>query len=240
MKVWEAHRSLSFSLGDAAYADANQIDDGVRFSKELRDEYLYRGMNQIIENVIFNAYQVQLQTQKKSMADLLVERKFPKTFYYQEYEQFDEQQPTIGNYKRYEVLPLDDVYLTKVIYGGRTAAYLGNGSVIPLPVHNSIRVNALLNQRSAQTPDPFCEIQRDKFVIHDPGDRLNDAGGIDKLTGKFLITPIHPADQLPEDDITLEDLHIESLIARASLYAQGDGQEFENVLNSLGMQIGGQ
>jgi len=55
MKIWQVHKILADAIGDGSRnITASTITDGVRFSKDERDTYLYRGMVDVINKRILS------------------------------------------------------------------------------------------------------------------------------------------------------------------------------------------
>lgn len=234
MTVMELHKSLSHSIGDAIepYFDDPDwiIPDGARYSKALRDSYLYRGALSIIEKSIKMV--VQLPRQE---AGQLLRKWFPNMFKETiiSLSSFTED-TTKSRYSRYHInQDIGMAYVATVLYQDTDNSY-------PIVVQDSIRVGQLNNTKIKHEPDPFTHILSsptstliEVFNTYD----IFVAGG--EIRFIFLPYPENPADLDSDAEYIFEKMHIKQLLNIASIYARFDSQDGNDLNQFMQLEMGG-
>lgn len=213
MTVWEAHRDLSLSLGDDVGATSTFIPDGVRYTKLLRDSYLYRAM---------------LETMKQLVSPFVMAPKPTLT-------------NAISRMLPYLIVVESDViYSNGVIWNGlQSFTYNANKDVFlylnavyrigtqsyPLPIKSDLMAHqGLLNSRNVQRPDPFAVANAWASPLTIYIDREPD-----ELEVRYLAYPENPVNQMPTELLEIEERYYPMVIALATLYGKIDSQEVDSL-----------
>lgn len=219
MNLTLAHNTLASRLGDTVYATDTVIPDGVRFSKVLRDNYLYQAMISLYRDTL-----KELTGLPKVQREAILSRMFPNVT--------RETTITLGGGTQigngitahyvYE-FALNYLYLMK----SRLEADIGNGIIeeFPLPVRTIDESNKKVNSRIKQRPDSFLQWYQNNAMqiegkLYHYGQDIQGSNVL--LYGISL--PIHPTTQAPTDELDIEELYIGSVISRAVYYALQDSQ----------------
>lgn len=245
MKVWEAHRDLSNSIGDSVYCSetSDPILDGVRYSKELRDSYLYRAILEINQQ---NLGMVKGVPNKQ--ASFIIDRLYP-TFKIKagfllsgsdEYIVKLYQTATMNSWlislrKGTMNNPVDIPGILYVI-NAQIYSSLHNTSY-SVPVKYGIDSTTLINSFNAQRPNPFLVVYSHRYsLIETPSVEyfeLFDGTGIITTDSLLLITfipvPKNPAIQTANEDLYIDDTHIPKMLTLAHIYSLIDSQDIENM-----------
>ena len=233
MQVWEAHKALSEAIGDSCSITSIIIPDGVRYSKTLRDSYLYRAMlfiwNATIKSVAGKTRKEQIWLLEQLMPNQL--KKLGLTL------ATDPGDP-MALLGQYTITDSNTVPIF-VCHG----AVLNSLGLLPLPYHTSHEALTLRNARIDQDADSFIEYlnifvnNNVTFKVHSPHGEVADG---DILIVDYFPYPINPASPLvtPTDSITMEDSMLSNMLSLATLFAMTDSQELENLDRYLQFELG--
>jgi len=237
MQVMELHKILAHSIGDAIepYEDPDNagtyiIPDGARYSKTLRDSYLYRAALSIIERSV--KIVVQLPRQE---AGAYLRKWFPNMFAETiiALSTFTEDN-TKSRYSRYhKIEDIGMAYAATVLYQDATNSY-------PIVIQDSIRVGQLNNTKITHLPDPFTHVlgtpTGTMIEIFNTYDNFTVDGEIRFI---YLPYPDDPADLDPDTDYVFEKMHIKQLLNIASVYARFDSQDGNDLNQFMQIEMGG-
>lgn len=255
MKVWELHKALADAVGDNADIDSSNLYDGVRYSKEERDSYLYQALIRVFTKLVNPI----LRLPRKQMIEM-VERYFPNMVKRVQvttiYEPNDQIYKFIGNPTftsgNSGTVEMNEPAVVISLYLKQSSKLDGKRRGIPIPFKNSSEVSALINSRTSFLPDTFftySKILEDyHFEIHDYQGELEDRlsyyeSDVFELT--FLPYPINPSTQAIGDDIDIETAYVDMVIGTAIILMGRDDQEIEGIERVMPliepfMQQGGQ
>lgn len=249
MKVWEAHRDLSNSIGDSVYCDinTNPIPDGVRYSKELRDSYLYRAMLEInqqnldlVKNVpnkvasilldkLYSSLKTKVRFSLNGNTDFAITPHINPTGRLNHWDVFlDISLHTLTP----QILYILDAYITDT-----------EENIYRLPIKYGIDGSSIANGFNAQNPNPFLMIRshRDNLnpsleymQIYD-GTKLLDSNSFVNLY--YIPTPKNPIDQNANEELYVDTMHINKMLSLAHFYSLIDSQDIENIEKFLPVQL---
>lgn len=235
MKVWEAHRIIADAVGDSADIDSENLYDGVRYSKAERNSYLYQGLISYFNQLIHP-----LKRAPRKQLVSLIDRYFPnmKESYSLGITLADDYQIHITDVGA----PAQVGYFNPaIILDMYVKAYAENGvnfRGFPIPFKTSDQVAELINTRNAFKPDMFFTYAKSQlnvrglFEIHDYQEELKDLEAeFGNVVGEVTVLnyPQNPKDQLPTDDINIEEAYIDKVINKAIVFAMRDDQEVEGI-----------
>lgn len=213
MTVWEAHRDLSLSLGDDVGAASTLIPDGVRYTKLLRDSYLYRAMLETMKQLV-----MPFLNMPKPILTNAISRMFPYSI----------------------AVETDVIYSNGVIWNGLEAyTYNANRDVFiylnavyrigtqsyPLPIKSDLMAHqGLLNSRNVQRPDPFAVANAWAAPLTIYIDQQPD-----EVEVRYLAYPENPVNQMPTELLEIEERYYPMVLNYATLFGKIDSQEIDNV-----------
>jgi len=229
MLIWEAHNALALSLGDSIAIVPNVISttalpDGVRYSKSLRDSYLYRAMLEIYRQTLAGVVSVPKQLKGGILQGIFPNQVLTDTV------SAVNQTLDLRPMKFLERKPL---YVFSVEIEDTE-----NGLFYPLPVKSTYEAIALRNDRSDQKHDAFCvfrqETGSDGEMRMDYYDKASLTVDIKIM---YLGYPRNPASLTPVEALDMEESFISKVIALATLYGFSDSQDIPDFQQFLGLQL---
>jgi hypothetical protein len=220
MRIWEAHIALSRQIGDPISVTGSPpatIPDGVRYSRALRDIYLYRSALNIVQQVITQAAQL-----PDKAAHEIIARAFPNYI-------VEDNLGVINNNVT------DEYNLTRRpawVYSVHTDNYHQfQKSSLP-------RFNSYSNPYVDGRPDPMYVLvpgvapvgiapyANGRIRITYPNGFIQTSG-TNRLFCAYLPTPLNPATQAVNDVLDMEPLYYETLLQAAAQMALSDSQEVQ-------------
>lgn len=250
MKVWEAHKVLADAVGDYCDIDANNIYDGVRYSKEERNLYLYQALLRVFSKQVMPI----LALPRKQMISLL------NRFYPNMIKRTSKGILLSDNYQIYSLgFDSADGYINPAVilemhvqaYADNEISYRGT----PIPYKTTDQVAELINSRNAFKPDLFYTYTWFKesllyptIYVHDYQKELKDIAneyGNIVLSINMLNYPKNPKDQENNEDLYIETMYLDKVFQTAIILMMRDDQEIEGVERVMPliepfMQQGGQ
>lgn len=232
MLVWEAHKTLSEAIGDSCSVNDQQIPDGVRFSKTLRDSYLYRAMLEIMRQEL-----VKVTGQPRKTVVPYLTRQFPNMTRDIRLEN-PNKTDVITTFFLNEHLVRDIFYIYEIVVFEDPDNFNRN---YPVPVKTSIEAKAKINSRNCWEPDTFAEmsdlIEKQPYIrIWDRKMEIPDSAVYSLF---YLGYPLNPGSQNMIDRIDFEEAHMPRVITLASLFAYTDSQDIVNIDRYLPMSMTG-
>ena len=236
MLVWQAHMALAQSLGDPITPTGSPvvIPNGVRYSKALRDSYLYRAMLKVLANIV-----KQTAALPKSTQDEVLSRILPT--YRREYSDF---KPLLPNYD-YE---LDEqiVHMYSVVVHG----LLGTDTrPVVYTQKSSHGVATATSDLHGMIADPMYTLKMnatmDKAIVSlytdaDTWERVLPNLLLHTTTCSYIPVPKNPANQASEDMLDFEPTLYESVLTTALLLGRIDSQDFTDIQALAPLIAGGQ
>jgi len=213
MTVWEAHRDLSLSLGDDVGASSTSIPDGVRYTKLLRDSYLYRAMLEVMKQLVTPFVMAPKPTLTNAIS-----RMFPYLIEVETDTLYDNG-VTWNGLQSYTYNANKDVFLyLNAVYRVGTQSY-------PLPIKSDLMAHqGLLNSRNVQRPDPFAVANAWAAPLTVYIDQLPD-----DMEVRYLAYPSNPVNQMPTERLEIEERYYTMMLALATLYGKIDSQEVDSL-----------
>lgn len=228
MTVAEAHIALAQMIGDPILVVGSSIPDGVRYSKALRDIYLWRGMVHVIQ-MRFNALN---GLPHEQVADQLA-LQFPTSII--EEEDVVTNIPQEGEYS----LTRQAVFILGVGTHGRP----GTDREVMYSWKSAHDFRAISRRKSVIAPDP-CYTTLDTPTGPKIRYYMNSqdfaaiggaSNGIASLFVEFLPIPIRPAVQAYDDLMDFELTYMDEALAWADMAARYDAQDLTaNPLIAMG------
>lgn len=232
MKVWQAHKMLADAVGDTADIDSNNLYDGVRYTKQERDAYLYQALIRT-----FNKLIKPFQSAPRKIMIEMINRYFPNmiktglpelVLHQDNYHEFVLQ---MGNLL-YKPAVIMSMYLTQ-------KQARDNWRGLPIPFKTSGEVAELVNSRLAQKPDMFFTYyksfdgQTGTFRLYDFQHELKDIEATTNYSVEAEVTmlpyPLDPSLQSPTDDLLIEEAFIDTVMNTAIVMCLRDDQEIEHI-----------
>ncbi len=220
MRIWEAHIALSRQIGDPISVTGSPpatIPDGVRYSRALRDIYLYRSALNIVQQVITQAAQL-----PDKAAHEIIARAFP-------------------NYIVEDNLGVINSNVTDEFNLTRRPAWVYSvhtGNNHQFQKSSLPRFNSYANPYVDGNPDPMYVLipgvapvgiapyANGRIRIKYPNGWRTDSGS-SILYCAYLPTPLNPATQAVNDVLDMEPLYYETLLQAAAQMALSDSQEVQ-------------
>lgn len=217
MRIWEAHIALSRQIGDPISVTGSPpatIPDGVRYSRALRDIYLYRASLNIVQQVLTQAAQL-----PEKQAHEIIQRAFPNYI-------IEDNLGAVNN-------AIFEYNLTRRpawVYSVHTNNYH------QFQKSSLNRFNSYQNPYVDGRPDPMYVLvpgvapvgiapyANGRIRIQYPNGFLQ-ASGANALFCAYLPTPLNPATQAVTDVLDMEPLYYEALLQSAAQMALSDSQE---------------
>jgi len=212
VKVYEAHLWLASSLGDSIIVDDINgiIPDGVRYSKDLRDSYLYRAMLDIYKKAIERTVIL-----SKQIASQVIYYTFPNMI------KELLTNPLQGNNLNLDIFDYKPLYIISI-----EATDLNDDSTYPIPVRDHYKGVYLKNSRNVQNHDAFCTlVSLDDKTLLNYYDALNLTC---ELTINYIPYPKPPVDWETNMDMEFEEKHVPAMLAKAASYGLADSQDIQN------------
>lgn len=241
--VAQIHEQLSASIGDQVYCTSEQIPDGVRFPKALRDSYIYRAILEIYRRNIIGLSGMPKNTRSRYLYTVF---------------------PNMHQIVSVTLITIDSNTYTGTI---PRALYIHNGFIpvnsfntntskangqVLLHVQSADFTSALINGRNVQAPDSFLEIiqtiysSNTTIYLHDYAGEMQFAKTANQIKLNILPLPRDPANAVPvsqggtfvyTSNMDIEDTHVAAVISLASSFAYGDSQEPQAMEMLLGSMI---
>jgi hypothetical protein len=156
MILWQAHRELSNAIGDGVEVDSSTpialIPDGVRYTREMRDSLLYRGMMamynfaMILTGKLPNGQRAEYWLKESPF--LTHEEIVPVI-------SFTPFNTTQFLYSKNMLDPLIDYGWLDIL----AITYIGtDGKILPVSIKNNITQHLLDNHRISQRPDMYATV----------------------------------------------------------------------------------
>jgi hypothetical protein len=219
MKVWQAHTALAQMIGDPITVSGSPvtlIPDGVRYSKKLRDLYLYRAMLNILDSIVGQTLQLPEQQAIETI------------------------QRYIPNYIVQDSIELGDL-ATDFTFDLSRRPVMMLGVYNDAGVHFR---SETLNRFYAKMNHPWHEAQTDpRYTLFTPaalttgqsyqngrlrfdfsGDFYNKWEATE-IHAVYIPTPLDPNTQSAEDPLDFEVLLADKVITIANTFAKADSQE---------------
>lgn len=234
------HNQLAYIIGDSiAPITSNIIPDGQRFSKQLREVYLQRALDEVLSEIIN-----QLVSLPASIKSEVASKLFPTTLTTTTV--LATLVPNSVNATRFggestiqaftTLAPRIAMFVTAT-YNASTGTSLVNGQIPrvtkPIPIHDPIRANSLINSRSTQTPDMFF---KSITYADGSGQWVNDlylydyqgevSSGDSYISISYIEYPVLLNTLTNYTDvIKFEDMYMNRVYQKAAMYARIDSQE---------------
>lgn len=252
MQVWELHTNLSNAIGDPIrYTSSDAISgrvipDGVRYSKQLRDNYIFRAGLEIQKQITEVIASLPHKIASSVIEGLHPTNKITNSYNINGGAGHDVIVDT--NYGSTQVFTIDWSVLNSPESISRpmfllSAMYIKtiDNRPYPLPIKTGIETQGLLNSRNVQQPDDFIEVtylmQSKTFLNSINGDFAspvircfmfgmnNFRTGIGNILLRYVPYAGNPAYMLPTDSYHFELTQLPKLLSLATLYALQDSQE---------------
>jgi hypothetical protein len=212
MRVWEAHIWLANALGDSIIVESSNgylIPDGVRYSKLLRDSYLYRAMLEIYRSTLEKVSMLP----KQHISQILYSA-FPNVITKEE-----------GITVTATQLQMD-IFSKVPLYVIAIEALDTDGNLYPIPMRDYYKGVYLRNSRNVQRYDAFCTLI--KFDGTTSLNYYDNSGLTCDMTVTYLPYPTNPSTQETTDDLDFEEKYLQSVLVRALTYGLTDSQDIQN------------
>lgn len=219
MELWRLHKELAYSLGDPVIVEATSpsIPDGVRFSKDMRDMYLYRAMTTMYNNTLMS-----INGQKKEVQKEIIKRMYPNSI-------LVENNSILGTSPDYYV---ELTYKALVILHATTylEGYTAPDNEVPLVINdNVLQNNGMVNASIVQKPHPFgiYSVSGDIGIISikDRGDLLTSSP---EVSIAYLPEPLYPGTQGLLDELMIDNIYTNQIIKMSTLYGMIDSQDVQD------------
>ena len=260
IRVYEIHEQLSASLGDVVYCSNTNIPDGARYSKSLRDSYIYRAILETYRRII-----VQMVGMPRSNIVAMLQSLLPNLTYStivtpQQLMLSDNTTPIPNEF--WATLPkMIYVYNGTLIVSGHPTPQKGIGR-ININVVTESKLQAIISSHNSHLPDlSMCTTEsfntyanynmanaNQNFTMlrfYDYSGDLNQPANNVFVYGLKL--PNNPSTALPwvsgitvwnyDSFVEIEDYMSQSVIALATMYALHDSQELTQTELFLSNQL---
>lgn len=211
MQIFEVHNALASRIGDTVEATNTSVPDGVRYSKSLRDSYLYESMLTIYKDLFKS-----LMAQPKASREFVLAKLFPNVT--------RETILTLGgvtNYGSHEVSITATTYL--YIIKARLEMTVNNVlRQFPLPIRTVEEAAMKINDYVVSRPSPFAVWFGGQLHVYNYFS-TSIANATVKVYGIDL--PIHPSTQSPTDDLDIEEVYLPTVLSYSVLKAMQDDQQ---------------
>lgn len=235
----QLHNQLALIIGDPILPiTINVIPDGVRFSRVQREVYLQRALDEVLSQFIQQLVPLDAQTRSRIATKL-----FPTTIQTLQLTSTNINAAAPGTrFGEGTVAAINGANLRvalfiTALYDGTTGAEttgLITYTKLPLPIHDAVTTNALINSRSTQYPDPF--FKQVSFQVNPPTgqwvsdlylyDYTNEIPDVADITLTYISYPPLLNTLTNFTDIVMfEDMYMNQVYQRAAMYAKIDSQE---------------
>lgn len=236
----QLHNQLALIIGDPILPIniSNQvINDGVRFSRIQREVYLQRALDEVLGMYIQQLIPLDARTRSQIATKL-----FPTTITTLQVSSTNNTNNSTVTHGEGVVAAINGANLRvalfiTALYNGTTGnetTGLINYTTLPLPIHDAVTANALINSRSTQFPDPFF-----KQVTFQIGglttnqwvsdlylyDFTNEIADSNQITLTYIDYPPILSTLAWNDVVKFEDMYMSQVYQKAALYAKIDSQE---------------
>jgi len=218
MRIWQAHIALAQMMGDPIIVSGSPvtvIPDGVRYSRQLRDLYLYRAMLSIMDSIVQPALQVadveassQLQ---RYMPNYVVEDIIPFASWSLNDELLLSRRPVTVHSVWFE--------RTQIAFA-RQPANRFHAIQSTNPYHD-ISHDAMYSILPAQVAGGTEAYGKGRLKIRVPA-FVNTTDDIHVL---YVPTPLDPSTQTANSILDFEPLMYDKIITTANTFAKADAQE---------------
>jgi hypothetical protein len=218
MRRWQAHIALAQMIGDPIVVSGSPvtvIPDGVRYSRQLRDLYLYRAMLSIMDSIVQPALQApdaeasaQLQ---RYLPNYVVEDIVPYATWSLNNELLLTRRPVYVHAVYFET--------TKITFIKQPAnRFHAIQSANP---YHDMGHDAMYSVSSPQAVGGTESYGKGKIKVEIP--QFNNT--TDSIHALYIPTPIDPSTQTASDVLDFEPLLYDKVISVANSYAKADAQE---------------
>jgi hypothetical protein len=244
----QLHNSLAYIIGDSiAPITADPIADGGRFSTVLRQSYLQRALDEVLSELI--QQMVSLPSDIKSD---IASRLFPTTLTTTTVQAFlvPNAVPSIfggeSTITGITALGLRAALFVSATYNASTSDSLVNGLIPritkPIPIHDHIKANSLINSRSTQYPDMFFKSitmqtggitsqWTNDLYLYDYQGEISDDGYI---SVSYIEYPPLLNTLAFDTIVKFEDMYMNQVLQKAAMYARIDSQEEDYQMQQQG------
>lgn len=234
MRLWQAHLALSSMIGDpieigSPVTSNTIIPDGVRYSRRLRDVYLYRAMLAIFDEVLQQTAGLDL-----IQADQIWANVFPTYMVEDTFAGLATEETTLTLTRK--PVRIHNVY-TAYASGRQGYTFRAAPSRLMLRRKNAVNNSEHDPQYSLAAGTPAA------ITVNVPTGYVQQHGTA-ALSGplaiKCLYTPVptDPATQTADQFLDYEPIQLNRLVAKANLYARADSQDLQSA-EAMTMLVGG-
>lgn len=230
MTIRDAHNRLSLSLGDSTN-NALSITDGVRFTAQMRSDYLHRAMQSILQSAVASvAMMPRLQA-----VDILT-KLFPShtTVLTQ-----------IVTSTWTNTIQFGATRLPLYIYSIRFDNTV-SGISVPVPIKTPYQTNALLNSRNVQACDMFAVFHKGVnnfnptptqpvIELHKNGNQYSSG----TLSVYFLPEPVYPSTTTGIMNLDFDPIYDGKILSLATYYGLLDSQDFDGQASQVLQAVAG-
>lgn len=224
MKVWQAHLALAQMMGDPIAVSGSPVvslADGVRYSKNLRDLYLYRAMMSILEGAL-----QPLSAQPVQIGDIL--SRYMPNFIVQE--QVNDLTSLVGdvsnadlrwNLSRRPIAVISVFNDSGVQFRQETLSRFHNNVAHPYHAGQQDPTFAIYTPQAVAGTNSYGN---GTVILRATGNYQNKWGGSPHFI-TYVPTPTNPADQTPEQVLDFEPILYDKVLNTANTFAKIDSQE---------------
>lgn len=227
MKLWQAHLALAQSLGDpiTPTGSPTSIPDGVRYSKKLRDSYLYRAMMKTLSSIL-----TQIASLPKHQQDLVLRKVLPNfSRTYSDFKPLTPQQEyDLGERAVHiysvqvasTILPVDK---RPVLYSWKTNHQLAaTTSSLHMVEPDPMFTTSMNADQTATIVKLWTNADDWAVILPDPL--------LDSVLISYIPLPRDPSEAPDGDEpLDFEPLLLEKVISTAVLLARVDSQDFNDL-----------
>lgn len=234
MRLWQAHLALSSMIGDpieigSPVTSNTIIPDGVRYSRRLRDIYLYRAMLAIFDEVLQQTAGLDL-----AQADQVWFNLFPTYMVEDTFSGLATEEATLTLTRK--PVRIHNVY-TQYAVGREGYTFRA------APTRKMLRRKNAVN-RAEHDPQYSMAAGTPAAITVNVPDGYVQVYGTQALSGavpiKCLYTPLptDPATQTADQFLDFEPIQLNRVIAKANLYARADSQDMQSA-EAMSLLVGG-
>jgi hypothetical protein len=234
MQLWQAHLALSSMIGDpievgSPVTSNTVIPDGVRYSKRLRDVYLYRAMLAIFDEVL-----QQTAALDTAQADQVWFNLFPTFLVEDTFAGLATNEATLTLTRK--PVRIHNVYTN---YDGGRDGY----TFRPAPSRKTLRRKNTVNRAEHDPQYTIAAGTPAAITVNVPTGYVQTYGTqaiAGPLAIKCLYTPVpaDPSTQTANQVLDFEPIQLNRVIAKANLYARADSQDMQSA-EAMTLLVGG-
>lgn len=221
MTILEIHQALSRSLGDSFTLSSNPtvIPDGVRYSTAQRNNYLYRAMLYILDEVFVAVQHLERKDANKALYKLIPNMitSHPQIINFNS-----------GTNDRISYLGLTSFNIAKILNANGTSNYTSSTiATTYVPIHFIKDPLQISNHRLNLRPDAymyFDEVVGDYAVVDENYELMDGTWAIIVC----IDYPSNPALLGMNNNFPFEERFVTKIIQLASMYAWQDSEDLEN------------